>query len=74
MKKKLKLKYKKLIINISICILFIIFGISIYQIGKKKYYEKKSEEVEQIIYNQVIQIDETDGALEEKINFSKLKF
>lgn len=73
MKRKLKLKYKKLIINIFICIFFIIFGISIYQIGKKKYYEKKSEEVEQIIYNQVIQIDETNGELEEKINFSKLK-
>ena len=73
MKRKLKTKYKKLIINGSIFVLVLLFGFSMIPIGQKIYYEKEASKVQEMIINQVIQTDVIEGETKQQIDFSKLK-
>lgn len=73
MKRKLKTKYKKLIINGSIFVLVLLFGFSMIPIGQKIYYEKEASKVQEMIINQVIRTDVIEGETKQQIDFSKLK-
>lgn len=70
MKRKLKIKYKKLFLNLGILLLIIIFIGSIIPVGEKIYFEKKSTNVQEFILDNVIQ---KDTSVDQKINFAKLK-
>lgn len=73
MKRKLKVKYKKIILNVLILLLLLICILSSFPVGKKIYYEKKSEEVQEIILDKVIKWEETDEGTTKEIDFEILK-
>jgi sortase B len=75
MKKKrtLKLKYKKILLNVAMINCIILFGLTFFPVGKKIYYERKSNQVQEIILDSVIKIEKTDGFEKKVIDFAKLK-